>query len=245
MYRKFCLFLSIALLHSACKKDKEDTSQPSGGGNTPAVEEPLLTDIDGNTYRMVTIGGRTWMAENLRTARYRDGSLIPVRVGDVEWNAATFGVCAAYEGHYINDQLFGKLYNGYAVLDGRGLCPLGWHVPTDLEWQAMELALGMEEPDLESAGFRGVAQSVGRQLKDTLTWSNGPQRGTNTSGFTALPSGFRQEAFTSLGIVAQLWTSTQSATNTVLVRELHYNNAGIRRFGGPIRNGCCVRCIQD
>ncbi len=238
------LLIGMILLATACKKEEDDTPQPGTPGPT-TQQEPTVTDIDGNSYRIITIGGRTWMAENLRTARYRNGALIPYIADLEDWYTTTTGACCAYEGSYINDLLFGKLYNGYAVLDPSGLCPLGWHVATDEEYQEMESALGMPEAQLGVTGYRGTAESVGRQLKDSLTWALGAEPGTNASGFSALPGGYRAGGFVGLALMGQWWTTTAIAQSSLITRELHRDNAGIRRFNSPIGNGCCVRCIQD
>ena len=95
-------------------------------------QEGTVTDIDGNVYRTITIGQQEWMTENLRTASYSNGTLV-TNIADMdEWEANTSeGSWVFYDNDESNDAVYGKLYNWYAVTDSQGLCPEGWHVPSD------------------------------------------------------------------------------------------------------------------
>jgi len=107
-----------------------------------AQSEDGCVDIDGNVYKTVQIGTQLWMKENLKTTRYRDGSVIPTNLSDRQWKKTTRGAYAIYDKKPENDKIFGKLYNWYAVADSRNLCPTGWHVPSDAEWTTLENLLG-------------------------------------------------------------------------------------------------------
>lgn len=136
--------------------------------------------FDGYDYDLVAIGGQCWFAENLRTEHYTNGDLIPANLTDSEWNSTTSGAVAVYgEGSGCDNwspdgdacdpawslNEYGRLYNWFAVDDDRGLCPTGWHVPTDGEWMTLEMELGMSESQANSIGWRGTDQ--GSQMKTT------------------------------------------------------------------------------
>ena len=234
---------ALVIVLSACKKEKEDP-QP-----TPAPSAITVTDIDGNTYSTTTIGSQVWMAENLRTTRYRDGSTIPEVTDDVLWGGLVSGAWCNYGNYAGNNATYGKLYNWHAVNDARSLCPQGWHVPTDAEWKTLETTLGMLAGEINIAGYRGDAQNVGGKLKavDQL-W--GPPNGgaSNSSGFTGLPGGFRDEAGSFVGVryYGDWWSATQVDAARAWSRELDNEDAGIYKYGdyGKER-GLCVRCLRD
>ena len=115
----FVMICQLEVL-SSCKKDS----------NTP---NNTVTDIDGNVYNTVTIGTQVWMKENLKVSKYRNGDPIPTNLTDAAWGAATTGAYSIYNNDAANNTTYGKLYNWYAVVDSRNLCPVGWHVPSDAE----------------------------------------------------------------------------------------------------------------
>ncbi|TVQ71729.1 MAG: hypothetical protein EA363_05470 [Balneolaceae bacterium] len=121
-----------------------------------------VTDIDSNTYKTVIIGAQEWMAENLRTTHYRDGTEIPNVPDNGQWAALDRGARVFYDNDAAHPEAFGKLYNWHAVNDPRGLCPEGWSVPTDGQWMELEMYLGMP---------RDEAMASSRQLEKELgTW---------------------------------------------------------------------------
>jgi uncharacterized protein (TIGR02145 family) len=114
---------------------------------TTTIFNPNLTygavnDIDGNTYKTIVIGTQTWMAENLKTTKYRNGDTIPTNLTNAAWSDATTGAYAIYNNDAANNTIYGKLYNWYAVTDSRNICPVGWHVPSDSEWTTLVNYLG-------------------------------------------------------------------------------------------------------
>ena len=101
-----------------------------------------VTDIDGNVYETVVIGGQLWMAENLKVTHYNEGSEIPTGYSDFEWDElddTETGAYAVYNDDLSNADTYGNIYNWYAVDDSRGVCPVGWHVPTDDEIKELEM----------------------------------------------------------------------------------------------------------
>ena len=117
----------VVLFQVSCKKE---IVQPQGftcGTST-------VSDVDNNTYNTVRIGTQCWTQSNLKVSKYRNGNSIPSGLSNSAWQNTTFGAYAIYNNDSVNDSLYGKLYNHYAVTDSSGLCPTGWHVPSDAEW---------------------------------------------------------------------------------------------------------------
>jgi len=215
------------------------TTSPCGCGT--------VTDAIGNNYGTVIIGTRCWMNENLKTTKYSNGTDIEYPgTNYTAWSSNTTGAYAWYEndeGTYKNT--YGALYNWYAATNTNKLCPPNWTVPSDLDWQELEMALGMSQSDAGSSGWRGTDE--GGQIKKTILW-NAPNTGaTNTSGFSAIPGGRRSEngTFNFLGMSALFWTSNANGT-TAYGREAYYGNAKINREGGNDKlYGFSVRCIKS
>ncbi len=181
-----------------------------------------MADIEGNKYNTVTIGSQVWMAENLKTTTYTDHTLIPNITDNTLWmNATTDAYC-----WYANDEttykpLYGAIYNWFAV-NTLKLCPTGWHVPSDVEYENLESFLGMPTAQLTIWGWRGTDQ--GTQMKSTSGWNAG--NGTNTSGFTGLPGGYRyggSGVFNNAGDLTYWWTSDDGGSPV---------NATYRRLDG-------------
>ena len=191
---------------------------------------PPFTDIDGNTYTSVQIGTQTWAASNLRTARYRNGDPIPYSVGNADWQAGAAGKWSHYNHDEANNAVYGKLYNGHAVADPRGLCPEGWHVPDEYELNALSAHLG------------GDAVSGGK-LKAPTLW-NAPNTGaTNSTGFSALPGGSRAQdgSFSGLGSVGLYWSRTGTTAYSFSNSSAEFTKPGI----GTLLQGNAVRCMKN
>ena len=212
----------------------------------------------GYDYVTVLIGDQCWFAENLRSENYENGDAIPAGLSDSEWQNTTSGAVAVYgedAGCYnyspdidacdpaqsLNE--YGRLYNWYAVDDSRGLCPSGWHVPTDGEWMTMEMALGMSEAEANDSGNRGTDQ--GTQMKTEYGWYNAGN-GTNSSGFSGLPGGYRSTngAFNYAGDFGDWWSSSPSGSSA-WSRGLNYINEFVSRSSINRRLGLSVRCVRD
>ncbi len=194
-----------------------------------------MADIDGNTYRTVTIGGTTWMAENLRVTHYRNGDPIPEIRDSSAWSSATTGAWCSYDGKQENTNAYGRIYNWHAVNDPRGLAPKGWHVATAKEWEELVTA-------------RGGEQTAGTALKASGKWGAHETAGTEASGFDALPAGARRDtdgAYVLLGQFARFWTATASDAARAFGTALEYYDGAVRK--GEVRkaNGFSVRCVRD
>jgi len=213
----------------------------------PALTYGTLTDQDGNTYATIAIGTQTWMAENLRTTTYANGDPIPHVPDTAGWAALTTGAWSHVENTPGYLQAYGRLYNSYAVMDPRNVCPTGWHVPSDEEWQVLESTLGMPGASLDNTGYRGGSQNVGGKMKLVGQWANPNTGANNSSGFSGLPAGLRNFSGTYAGLFffGFWWSTTPADANSHWVRVLTRNNAGISRDFGFFRDGNSVRCVMD
>jgi uncharacterized protein (TIGR02145 family) len=235
----------MTLCMAACGKEDDATATPAAA---PVVCEPTVTDIDGNSYPVVRIGNQCWMAANLRTTRYNDGSPIPNVTDAAQWGTTTSGAWCTGDDLPANEPVYGKLYNWYTVADPR-LPPAGWHVPTDAEWKQMELAIGMPAALLDSLGARGDAQGVGGKLKSpSALWSPTNNGATNETGFSGLPGGYRlpDGSFVSPGgNDGDWWTASESDTTLVWYHALDGDDAAVHRNRAAKTLGFGVRFIRD
>ena len=200
-------------------------------------------EYQGYDYETVKIGEQCWFAENLRNENYENGDAIPAGLSDSEWSTTTSGAVAVYGESASNLETYGLMYNWYAVDDARGLCPSGWHVPTDGEWMTMEMALGMSEAEANTTGWRGTDQ--GTQMKTDFGWDAGGN-GTNSSGFSGLPGGYRQAngIFSNSGIYGTWWSSSPNGSDAWFRELLGYFENVDRSPNNP-HHGFSVRCIKD
>ena len=212
---------------------------------------PLLACGDpvpyqGYDYATVLIGEQCWFAENLRNENYENGDVIPSGLSDNDWGNTTSGAVAVYGedascSHYSPDinacdpaqslNEYGRLYNWYAVDDARGLCPSGWHVPTDGEWTVMTDHLGS-------------ASVAGGQMKTDYGWYDGGN-GTNSSGFSGLPGGLRNTGGVTAAGFDGLWWSSSPSGSDVWIRVLSWYFENVFRDSFNPRTGLSVRCVQD
>ena len=183
--------------------------------------------FDGYDYPTVVIGEQCWFKENLRSDNYRNGDAIPGKLTNDQWTSTSSGAQAVYENKPASLATYGRLYNWYAVKDARGLCPSGFHVPTDEEWAELE-------------GTLGGTSAAGAAMK-TTSWG-----GTNSSGFSALPGGFRGYDggdFDSQG-GGSWWSSSPSGTDA-WYRFLYSGLSNVFRSTNDTRSGFSVRCVRD
>jgi uncharacterized protein (TIGR02145 family) len=202
--------------------------------HSSSAQNGMIKDIDGNVYKTVKIGTQVWMAENLKTAHYRDGSPITEIELDTQWSNAKKGAWCYYQNDSANNLIYGKLYNWYAVADTHHLCPTGWHVPGDDEWTVLADYLGGD----------GIA---GGKMKATTLWADTNNGADNFSRFTALPAGNRNNdgIFGSLGGIGYFWSSTELNSSLAWFRYLGYYNSSVSRFYYYKDYGLSVRCVGD
>lgn len=196
----------------------------------------IITDIDGNTYKIIKIGDQWWMAENLKVTRYRNGEAIPHVTDDSQWANLSTGAYCNYGNNTNNATTYGRLYNWYAVIDGRKIAPAGWHVPTDQEWETL----------VNYLGGSGVA---GGKMKEagTAHWSSPNTGGTNESGLSARPGGRRYYGgyYEYMGVYAYFWSSSVTVSNYAWARYLHFNHPLVYRCNIGTEYGFSVRCVRD
>ena len=192
--------------------------------------------MDGHSYGVVEIGDQCWFAENLRTTVYADGSAIPEETDNGAWSGLSTGARCDYDIDAGNVATYGRLYNWYAATDAAGLCPTGWHVPTDDEWTALATYLGAN----------GHSGTEGTALKSTSGWNSGGN-GTDDFGFSALPGGYRGSNggyFNDAGNSGNWWSSSPSGGDA-WYRNLSIYNPDIFRNSLSPRYGFSVRCLRD
>jgi uncharacterized protein (TIGR02145 family) len=196
-----------------------------------------MTDIQGNVYKTVQIGSQVWMAENLRTARYKDDTAIPQVTDNTAWdNLTTPGYCWYNNEKATYGNIYGALYNWYAVNTWK-LCPTGWHVPSDAEWTTLTTFLG------------GVIVAGGKMKEAGTTHWQSPNTGaTNESGFSGLPGGYRLTNgyfSTIIGYNGYWWSSSEYSTSSAWYRYLTYDTSTIYRGVDYKEYGFSVRCVRD
>jgi len=196
-----------------------------------------ISDIDNNYYNIIIIGTQTWMKENLKTTKYIDGSTINNITDNSAWTSQTNGAFCWYNNDadtYKNT--YGALYNYFAVVDSRNLCPVGWHVPTKEEW-------------IQLANYAGDWSVAGTKLKATNGW-NGNGNGTDIFGFSALPGGSRGGsayggAFMGIGNNGMWWSSTEYSVNNAYHWYMTYDSGGVSGLVPDKDSGFSIRCVKD
>jgi uncharacterized protein (TIGR02145 family) len=195
----FLVSISICVIFFiGCKKEV----------SAPVIEYGSVTDIDSNSYKTI----KTWMTENLKVSRLNNGNpiaLIDTIISDSDWQGST---AAAYSSYNFNVPdtilaVYGALYNWYAVKTNN-LCPSGWHIPSDTEWNTLKTFVGGESIYL---GIKNIASGKLKET-DTIHWNYPNSLSTNETGFTALPGGWLKwnGLFTDIGKMGLWWSSSES-----------------------------------
>lgn len=214
----------------------------------PCMVQPFVTDIDGNLYRTVRIGNQCWLRENLKSTRYDNGNLIPLVTDSNAWiTLATPGYCWYENDSATYGSKYGALYNWYAV-SGSSICPAGWHLPSDAEWQVMEMNLGMTSQQASLTGFRGTDEGGKMKESGFESWQSPNLGATNSSGFTALPAGKRSDgggAFSGAGGYAYWWTASDYASSFIWYRIISYDSSQVNRVYHNKEHGYSVRCVRS
>ena len=231
-----------------------------GSGTPPfACGSPFTDTRDGNVYNTVLIGTQCWMAENLA---YLPSVVGPGTGSDVTPYYYVYGytgTSVATAKATANYTTYGVLYNWPAAMNGaassssspsgvQGVCPAGWHLPSDAEWCTMENAVEAgTDPGCSLTGWRGT--NTGGKLKQTGTtlWTTPNTGATNSSGFTALPGGFRLTGgtFINVGNIGYWWSATESSATSAWYRSLAYVNAQVFRTFTSKAIGSSCRCVKD
>ncbi|MCX6157014.1 MAG: fibrobacter succinogenes major paralogous domain-containing protein [Ignavibacteriae bacterium] len=187
-----------------------------------------------NTAGTITIGSQVWADKNLDVSTYRNGDPIPQVQDSIAWTNLTTGAWCYYNGDAGLGTTYGKIYNWYAVNDARGLAPLGYHISTDAEWTLLTNNLGGDT-------------IAGGKLKALTLWQAPNTGATNSSGFTALPAGFRNNIGNSYRITVDgyFWTANEYNSGEAWDRYLWNERKDINRYSLNKKYGLSVRCIKD
>jgi uncharacterized protein (TIGR02145 family) len=199
------------------------------------ITETILNimDNDNNSYPVIKIGTQLWMAENLKTTKFNDGTTIPIIYDSKLWSQMISpGYCTYNNNAGKYKPQYGILYNGYTVSTGK-LCPVGWHVPSDEEWVTMTKYIG--------------ENAAGGKLKKRDTWMSPNTGATNATGFTALPGGSRGNlgSFMDAGIRGHWWSSSENDKTDVWNRTMSYSNSEVTGSSDHKQSGLSVRCVKD
>ncbi|NQU50940.1 MAG: T9SS type A sorting domain-containing protein [Bacteroidetes bacterium] len=220
-------------------------------GWTPCPGSSAVTDIDGNQYNTVLIGNQCWMKENLKTTTYNNGSAIQNVTGSSAWNNLLTGAYVWYDNDYSWQGPYGALYNWFATVDANGLCPTGWHVPTNDEWIALtDFIGGTSSPHgNELKSCRQVNSPLGGGCNTTQhpRWeAANSDWGTDNYGFSGLPGGLRRfnGAFNYIGLQGNWWGS-ESSSGTAWHRYVNYNYGYINTASDSKQRGRSVRCLKN
>lgn len=247
------LAVSAAMLMTSCNNEKASNNGTNNTENSAKVLPNAVTDIDGNNYNAVQIGDQVWMAENLRTTHYADGTEISTEnvFSDKEPH------CYAPDGKIENVPSYGYLYNWQAVMHGaacsgsmpsgvQGICPDGWHMPSDTEWTVLENTL-------KNCGYENCKANV---LMNAEGWISDTVKSKenaadlnpgmkNATGFSALPAGYYSEkGYAGFGGLSVLWSASGNDSTScfrMLVDEVTYINKSFT----PKANALSVRCVRD
>jgi len=205
-----------------------------------------LISHEGYNYSTVLIGEQCWFSENCRylpeVSPSNEGNTNDPYYYVYDYQGTDVGAAQSTDKYAT----YGVLYNWPAVMT-EGICPSGWHIPSDGEWQTMEISLGMSEADAASEGWRG--SPVGDYLKSTSGWNidgNGNDgNGSNSSGFTGLPGGYRYSGgFNGVGFPGYWWSASESGSNSWW-RVLDYDDDDVHRYYYDRDNGFSARCVRD
>jgi uncharacterized protein (TIGR02145 family) len=212
--------------------------------HNPDLTYGSMTDQEGNVYKTIVIGTQEWMAENLNTSIYRNGDAIPTGLSNAEWEN-TINTQQGAWAYYNNDASYacpyGKLYNWYACVDARQLCPVGWHVPSDDEWTVLTDFLGGEGV----AG--GKMKTTGTIDAATGLWLYPNTGATNNSGFSGAPGGLRYGSgvYDSFGYNGYWWSSSEAGTFNAWFGFLNYGSDDVVPGNFLKHYGFSVRCLRD
>ncbi len=264
MKRILLLLCAVALLAVACDKDEpaQDTNNNTNPSDTTHTEYPptqemiynAVTDIDGNSYDAVLIGSQVWMASNLRTTRYANGDSIPEKD-----TISAIDPCRYAPSTDV--ATYGYLYNWPAVMHGeptsshnpsgvQGICPDGWHVPSDAEWTQLISYCG----NYSVYVCNGIEKNIAKSLAAEYGWQlyeynecavGNNQSANNTIGFGALPAGNYGGSFSNFGNNAYYWSATGHSSSDSYYRCLYYNSTSVSRSYSITEFGFSVRCVRD
>lgn len=242
IYRISVIAFLVLIMYS-CEKDNDYevnlTNDQTSSVFNPNLTYGTMTDQDGNIYKTIHINGQTWMAENLRTTKYRNGDMVPQIMDNSIWSSVSEGAFCNYENTENIDTIatYGRLYNWYTVSDSRNLAPEGWHVATNSEWELLTLLLGGND----------IAGSKLKEIGDSH-WYATDESVTNESGLTIMPSGTRDPSkgtFCCMGTYGFYWSGTQADDSYAWTMKLYRTPYHSERMPSHMNYGYAIRCVKD
>lgn len=214
--------------------DPEAFNYTAGSDGSAACWSCEPVTFDGYTYSVIEVADQCWFAENLRSTHYNDGTPIPVEQGNDEWAASSSDLRCVHTANPTNETLYGQLYNFRAVTSPHGLCPSGWSVPSQSEWDALA-------EHAASLGYFPVAPA----LKAVGEWQDNPA--VDAIGFAALPGGGRRidGYFDPTGTYGYWWTRTPSGSGNVWYRQMTTTGSlDLQIVMFKPEQGMSVRCLR-
>jgi uncharacterized protein (TIGR02145 family) len=228
--KKILTFISAVVLSASLW-----AQAPKGNGSN-------IKDVEGNTYKTVQIGTQVWMAENLKTSKYSDGSTISNITDNTQWKNNTTGAWCYNDNDTANNAKYGKLYNWYAVsktMNGdKNICPTGWHVPKNAEWMIL-------------TDYLGGLSVAGGKMKEVDSWPSSIYSNTDSnkvSLFASVPGGYRygDGDYRDIGHSSYWWSSSENYENFTCYFFLHgIDGKAYRGNLGTRDSGYSVRCLRD
>ncbi len=245
---KLVTFGIFLLLVNSCKKTDSNNQDTTTSDIKPIVFNPNLTygtmtDQSGNTYKTIVIGTQTWMAENLRTTKYRNGENIPNVTDNTTWAGLSTGAYSDIDNDSRNSAIYGRIYNYHVILDTRNIAPLGWHVATAAEWNILVNRCG---------GWLAAGDLL--KEKGVTHWAAPNSESLNTSGFTAIPNRTRDvtgswdDTYVAINVYSEWWCDSGDTT-TPTYWTMNYFTAKVTNLSGTYvayrRDGRAIRCVKD
>jgi len=245
------------MLPTGCEKNDDLDNDNENGDIEHEITYGSVTDKDGNEYTTVIIGDQEWMAENLRVTQYNNGDRIPSGLSDEEWGNTTEGAYTYWDKDPAMLEAYGVLYNWYAVNDSRNICPSGWHVASDYEWNQLSEYL-IDKYDvitsknvgdyLKSCRQEGSPLGGDCDTQEHPRWTgHATHYGMDEFGFSALPGGMREANgnYTAVGYGGFFWSANEITNDEAIAFGFIYDSGELEMGGDVYNNGFCVRCVKD
>lgn len=244
--------LALVMGMASCD-DNHNGDNPNSDG--PQIIHNAVKDYDGNKYDAVKIGKQVWMASNLKTEHYADGSEIPMAGNSTYSETEPYRYCP--DGNSQNVNYYGYLYNWPAVMHGssstlnnpsnvQGICPKGWHVPSDAEWYELVDYVENHPEQYGNSVAKALASNDGCWEESGIPGTPGcDQSSNNTTGFSAVPAGYYFGSYFSFGNNACFWSATLYDSYDAYIRGLGYYDAIVYRYSDDKDDGYSVRCLRD
>lgn len=224
----------------------------------------VVYDVEGNSYKTITIGSQTWMAENLRATKYQNGDdigweaeddsgkyVVPLIYDNEFWKSVELGLWCDYNNDSINGKKYGHIYNWYAITDERNIAPIGWHVATDDDWKILSKYIDETENVISYKAAKSLASKSGWDKSNELIAIGSDTGKNNSTGFNGLPGGYRKSndygGFGHLGYYAVWWSASEYDNNSAYIRKLGDEGGDILHWGGfsSKHDGYYVRCVKN